>query len=191
MKEIRIHCEGRSGLDSGMNAFLGALVKQARAHGLRWRLIWGKSTAETRNGFEKDRRAFPAPNSLSFLLVDSEGPAPTVLRSDEFYMAQLMESWFLADRRALATYYGRCFRPGALPGDEQNIEIIPKADVEEGLKRATENCNRKYDKRGAKSTRQANDLLTRINPQRVRGAAVNCERFFDAIERAIVNLAKS
>jgi hypothetical protein len=80
-----------------------------------------------------------------------------------FLMVQAMEAWFLADRQALATYYGSGFRLNALPGDELHVEIIAKTDLESSLKNATKNTQKgEYHK-----TRHAFALLELIRPEQV------------------------
>jgi hypothetical protein len=44
-------------------------------------------------------------------------------------MVQAMEAWFLADREALAEFYGNGFSAQNLPGSPTNIEAIPKDDL--------------------------------------------------------------
>ena len=61
-------------------------------------------------------------------------------------MVQCMEAWFLADKEALAKYYGSGFKANALPPNP-NIEHIPKTDIDDGLKNATRGTTkRSYDK---------------------------------------------
>ena len=86
-----------------------------------------------------------AKGSDSLLLIDSEGEVSSQLNERvasqigranyAFFMVQLMESWFLADRQTLQTYYGRGFNVRRLPTN-QDIEAIPKGDAENGLRGA-------------------------------------------------------
>ena len=118
------------------------------------------------------------------LLIDSEGALSTQLiervsgqigaSNRVFFMVQLMEAWFLADRPALEAYYGRGFNVGRLPGNP-NIEDIPKADVEQGLHNATRGCRKgQYNK-----TNHAVDLLRRLNPDAVYNACPNFRSLID------------
>jgi hypothetical protein len=59
-------------------------------------------------------------------------------------MVQVMESWFLADRDALASFYGQGFTPGSLPG-QPNVELISKRDVLSALYNASRNTRSKGD----------------------------------------------
>ena len=85
------------------------------------------------------------PETLAMLLVDSEDPvqagrtAAVHLRNRDNWnnplpdgqvhlMVQCMEAWFLADRAALATYYGNGFNESALPQNPM-IENVSKQDI--------------------------------------------------------------
>ena len=89
-------------------------------------------------------------------------------------MVQLMESWFLADRPMLDTYYGHGFNVRRLPANP-NIENISKPDVERGLHDATRGCRKgAYNK-----TTHATDLLNLLNPTAVYAACPNFARLVD------------
>ena len=112
------------------------------------------------------------------LLIDSEGAlTPQLVQTVEsqigaanyaFFMVQLMESWFLADRPMLESYYGRGFSFRSLPANP-NIEDIPKPDVELGLRNAT----RRSIKGAYSKTNHAPDLLNQLNPTTVYNACPN------------------
>ena len=87
------------------------------------------------------------PGTVPFLLVDSEGPVapehsvwqhlhardgwtrPDGARDDRaFLMVQVMETWFLADREALRSYFGAGFGGNALRA-WPNLEDVPKSTV--------------------------------------------------------------
>ena len=94
-------------------------------------------------------------------------------------MVQVMEAWFLADRQALADYYGQGFLAGSLPG-QPKIELISKPDVFSALQHASKNTKTKgeYHK-----TRHGFDLLELIDPNRVRAASVHAERLLMVLQR--------
>jgi hypothetical protein len=88
------------------------------------------------------------------LLVDAEAPVttasvvqhlhdrdgwnfPALDRHRVFLMVQAMESWFLADREALANFYDGGFLAKSLPGSSTNVEAVPKGDLEPSLKDAS------------------------------------------------------
>ena len=66
-------------------------------------------------------------DSNAVLLIDSEGTDLDTLgnrvrtqigrTNHAFFMVQLMEAWFLADRPTLATYYGQQFNVSSLPAN--------------------------------------------------------------------------
>jgi Domain of unknown function (DUF4276) len=94
-------------------------------------------------------------------------------------MVQVMEAWFLADRKALADYYGQGFTAGSLP-DQRNVELISKRDVLSALKQASKNTKTKgeYHK-----TKHGFDLLELIDPVLVRAASVHADRLFVVLQR--------
>lgn len=128
---------------------------------------------------------------LCVLLVDSEGPVGTTMTPKAhleardgsrlpvsethkvFLMVQAMEAWFLADRDALAAYYGTGFRRQSLPGDERHIEEIPKNDLEPCLVNATRDTQKgRYHK-----SRHGFALLALINPGKVQAGSPHAEAF--------------
>ena len=125
------------------------------------------------------------------LLVDSEGPVQNTLSPTShlqasdgwrfsvseiqrvFLMVQAMESWFLADRDALETYYGSGFRRRSLPGDEGHVEQIRKDDLEPSLVNATRDTKKgPYHK-----TRHGFALLALIQPSKVEAGSSHAEAF--------------
>lgn len=82
-------------------------------------------------------------------------------------MVQCMESWFLADKEALAGYYGQDFKANSLPARKE-IELVSKADVQAGLEQATN----KTQKETYHKTQHGFDILGAIDPTKV-GAASN------------------
>ncbi len=110
------------------------------------------------------------------LLVDSEGPAPMMPEADTYYMVQTMEAWFHADKATLRQYYGGSFKESALNG-RTNVEEIPKADLFNGLKRATKDCQKGEYSKGQHSFR----ILARIDPSKVRAASPHAERLLTTL----------
>jgi len=129
------------------------------------------------------------------LLVDSEEPVPPdtgpwkflsartgdkwdkpadAADDDVHLMVQCMEAWFLADKDALARYYGQGFAATALPGNP-GVEQIPKDDVLQGLRNATRHTQKgDYDK-GEPSFQ----ILAVIDPSKVKNASPHASRFLD------------
>lgn len=127
------------------------------------------------------------PESVNILLLDSEQALDgTGLRQQQvaefpadriFWMVELMESWFLADREAVERYYNDArFQESSLPPNPQ-VEKIPKKDVLDGLKEATRSTQKgRYNK-----TRHAPGILKTINRDKVTGSVPQCRRLFDLL----------
>jgi len=98
-------------------------------------------------------------------------------------MVQIMESWFLADRRALVAFFGSGFKEGKLPAAERAVEEIPKNEVYRSLKDATADCKTKapYGK-GAHSFK----ILASLDPAIVTAASPWAARFVDALKQKMV-----
>lgn len=181
--EIRIYFEGDQALRPGFRAFFGEIWDRATGRRCKVRLIAGGGTAVQ----DFDMALKHHPNAHNILLIDSEGPHDAKAsagfcgkhqfpRNLVFWMVQVMESWFLADREALRTYYGAGFNESALPPNP-NVEEVPKQDVLTGIGRAIRQTKkRKYHK-----TEHAPVLLERIDPGKVRKAAPNCEWIFQNV----------
>jgi hypothetical protein len=130
-------------------------------------------------------------DTVAILLVDSEEPViagqtprehlrnrdgwtEPLTEGHVHLMVQCMESWFLADRSALKTYYGAQFRPNRLPANER-IEAIPKRDVMRGLAGATKDTGKgQYHK-----TRHGFAILESIDPAMVRSHSGHAKEFLD------------
>ena len=125
----------------------------------------------------------------SLLLIDSEGEDLDGLTArisqltaanalQMFYMVQLMEAWFVADRAMLADYYGRGFNADALPANPA-IEDVPKRYVMDGLRNATRACGKGVYGKGA----HAPALLRGLNHAAVAAACPNFARLVDFLRR--------
>jgi hypothetical protein len=188
--EIRIYFEGHPLLKSGFNAFFSELRERARRKRCRFYLVPSKSGTEARRDFgvalKVNRTAW------NILLTDSEGPCHSNLSLDLcvkekwskshkesiFWMVEMMESWFHADKDRLAAYYGDGFKRNVLKANPK-AEEIPKKDLISGLRAATRNTLKgDYFEHKAE---HAADLLERIRPELVRQAAPNCDRLFTAV----------
>ncbi len=150
------------------------------------------------NAFEDFRTALKShPDDFIILLVDSEDPVvaspwqhlrnragdnwhrPPTAREDQAHlMVQVMESWFLADKQVLIEYYGQQFLAASLPG-QSNIELVAKQDVFNALQHSSRNTKKgEYHK-----TRHGFDLLSMIDPIRVRGASRHFANLLAVLER--------
>lgn len=95
-------------------------------------------------------------------------------------MVQCMETWFIADRDALSSFFGRGFNLNALPHATNPVEAIEKADVYRVLAAATKDCLTKspYGK-GEHSFK----ILSLIDPRKVVAASPWAKRFVDDAKR--------
>ena len=136
------------------------------------------------------------PTALNVLLKDSDAPddgcllaslkqrsdwklpaGMTVSQDQVFWMVQIMEAWFLADRDVLKKFYGGDFHENSLPANPR-IEEVPKGDVLSGLKQATSQTTAgRYHK-----TRHAVKLLSLLSAETVAAVAPNCRRLFETLK---------
>jgi uncharacterized protein DUF4276 len=183
--EIRIYCEGDPGLREGFHVFFAELREKGMT--VRCNVKCFPRGANALKDFLDACGKYP--HAWCALLIDSEGPytddlferrvgVKTASPDSTFWMVQLMESWFLADAEGLKSFYGREFQESALRKNPR-VEEIPKPDVIDCLDRATGNC--RVGKYGRNKVDHANQLLRRIDPKRVRKAAPNCNRLFQAV----------
>ena len=130
----------------------------------------------------------------ALLLVDSEDPVsekspwahlkqrpgdlwetpPGAEDDDCHLMVQCMESWFLADRDALAAFFGSDFRAQKLPPAKKPIEQVSKADV---LKKLPEATKHRKTKGSYAKGKHSFDLLAQIDPAKVTKASTWADRF--------------
>lgn len=98
-------------------------------------------------------------------------------------MAQLMESWFLADREGMARYFGKGFSADRLPARTGSIELVEKSKVMSGISDAIKDCGKgKCEYRKGKHSFA---LLEQINSEAVIAASPWARRFVDEIKRAM------
>lgn len=143
------------------------------------------------------RSSHDSGTAIALLLVDAEDPVtaksawqhlslrdtswerPPDSIDDQFHlMVQVMESWFLADRVALADYYGAGFRSTAIP-QWQNIERVPKSNVYDKLHKATRGTGKGRYNKG----RHSFEILRRLNPEKVVDASPYAKRFIDSLKK--------
>ncbi len=132
-------------------------------------------------------------STVPLLLVDSEGPVttghtvwqhlrtrdrwhkPAAAGDDQaFLMVQVMESWLLADRNALQTYFGERFKANVIRQWPQ-LEEVPGETVFDALEKATAGCSKPYAK-----GKIASELLAKIDPRLVEDA---CPHARDLLNR--------
>lgn len=187
--EIHIYYEGDASLKEGFDVFFRSLRDRARERRCSFRTIPAKGNSVRDFGIAIKNN----PQAWNILLKDSEGPYAGGLSvslctkngwtqshaASIFWMVEMMESWFHADKDALQRFYGSKFRRSALKANP-NVEQISKKDLIDGLKAATKNIkNRRYDDN---KTTDGPKLLAAINPEVVQEAAPNCKKLFDAVQ---------
>jgi hypothetical protein len=161
--------------------------------GLRNRMPRIVACGGRQNAYDSFKTACGIDEEEPILLVDSEAPVtnsawehligrdgwqrPNGANDHQCHlMIQVMESWFLADRAALASYYGQHFSPNSLP-QNSNIEQVSKSDVFNGLKAATRNTQKRDYSKGSHSF----EILAKLNPAAVESASPSAKRFLDAL----------
>jgi hypothetical protein len=185
--EIRIYFEGDKCLTPGFRAFLNEIFERARARRCKVNLIAAGGTPA--RDFDIAIRTHL--DALNILLLDSDERPDGAQRTSAFiatqgwtnahkdsifWMVEMMEPWFHADKDALQRFYRDGFRREVMKPNP-NVEQISKKDLEDGLKEATKNS-----KKGAyHKTKHAPSLLEAIKPNRVREAAPNCDRLFKIV----------
>jgi len=87
--------------------------------------------------------------------------------TDCHLMVQTMEHWLLADRDALAEFYGQNFKTNQLPPPTNPIENILKADAYAALRAATQDTQKGAYGKGSHSFK----ILTTIDPEKVIAAS--------------------
>ena len=95
---------------------------------------------------------------------------------DAFLMVQVMETWFLADRDALRTYFGAQFVESALK-QWPELEAVSKKTVFDALDKATAQCQKRYAK-----GKISFELLARVDPTRVEAACPHAKALLDRLE---------
>lgn len=142
-------------------------------------------------------------DDIPILLVDSEAPVaeaedpwehvrlrvgdgwrrPDGASPDQIHlMVQAMEAWFHADKAEVQKYYGQGFRLTALV-QRQDIDEIPKADLFDGMQRATRGCLKGEYSKGKDSF----EILARIDPVKVKASSpVHVGRLLHVLDRMCV-----
>lgn len=89
-------------------------------------------------------------------------------------MVQVMETWLIADAKALHNYCGSQFKPDKIPA-WSNLEAVPKKSIFEVLEKSTADCGEKRYKKGKVSF----EMLACIDPEKVAIKCPNAKRLPD------------
>jgi Domain of unknown function (DUF4276) len=197
---VRVYIEGgaegrdaNSDFRRGWKKFLNELHELARANGYHaLDIIRGKGRANTFHRFTKHEREYPA--DLCVLLVDSETAVPNNSRVWDvvarrkgdgwprpawaterhlYLMVHMVETWLLTDKDALQRFFRNGFNPKALP--TTNLEGRPKDEVNNALKKATQNSSKGPYQHG-----QAHEILELVAPDKVKTLR-HGRRLFDTL----------
>ena len=144
--------------------------------------------------FDSFCRSLAGGDNGAMLLVDAEGPVtadstwhhlngsdgwsrPSAAPDTQCHlMVQVMESWFIADKDALQSFYGQGFRSQALP-QNPDIEDVAKQDVFSRLEQAISHTKKGGYKKGTDSF----EILGKLDPDKVRKASPHADRFIRAL----------
>ena len=204
--EIKLYVEGGGKgshkratikLQQGFDAFFRELKNAAHGKKISFKIIPAGNTQSTYEDFIFSVEN--SPQSFNLMLVDSDDAVAenesaraflqrkykkwnlqTVKDEQCHLMVRIMESWFIADVKALKEFYGQGFKERAIPKN-RNVETIEKERVENALQTATAKTKKaEYHKinHGAK-------ILELVNPQKVREAAPHCRKLFEVISGKI------
>lgn len=195
MVTIKIYIEGGGegrDLDTRFREAWSKFFKAAGLSGRMPRPVRGKGRTNTFDLFSTAVQN-KQPNELPLLLLDSENemaPNHTVWEhlkardgwdkpknaTDEhaYLMVQVMETWLLADVKALYDYFGSNFKPNKIPS-WPNLEAVPKQNIFEALDTATAGCSEKQYAKGKISF----ELLGKVNPEQVKQQCAHAKQFLD------------
>ena len=95
-------------------------------------------------------------------------------------MVQCMESWFLADRDALKSFFKQGFQENQLPSAANAVESIAKQQVYQSLASASRDCKTKaqYGKR-----EHSFKILALLDPSKVSAASPWAKRFHEELKK--------
>ena len=163
------------------------------------RVVRGGGRDETIDKFHTALKN-PEKDILPLLLVDSEGGVqaghsawehletqksetrskpwrrpPGAVDDQAFLMVQVMETWFLADRDGLKSFFDQAFVENAIR-PWPDLESVRKDDVLDTLRRATAKCRVPYSKGNTSF-----DLLGHICPSQVEEACPHAKEILDRL----------
>lgn len=139
------------------------------------------------------------PDHFVMLLVDSEDevsdkhnvwqhlqhrdnwPKPSGADDEQAHlMVRSMECWFLADKDAVAAYFGKDFNVNALPANPK-IEEIHRKTAADGLDKAAKQTNKK----GYHKSRDGFKLIGEIDGKKVCAVSCHATEFFRVLKKKL------
>lgn len=197
MVKIKLYVEGggsSKALKGACRRGFRIFIEKSGLIGTMPQIVASGSRRNAYEDFETRRRNAAKKDEIALLLVDAEAPVkkaepwehlkdrdgwdrPEGATDDQCHlMVQAMESWFLADRKSLAEYYGQGFQESALPSNPQ-IEQIAKNDAVNGLIRASRSTTKGRYNKGFHSF----EILAKINPEKVTDASRHARQFVETL----------
>lgn len=197
MTKVRIYVEGggdggkgKAAIRRGFGAFLNSFHEAARTRRGGVSVI---ACGKRKSAFDDFKTGLAThPDAFNVLLVDSEGPVngkawdhlhtrdkwkkPSAADDQCHLMVQTMESWLIADLKALETFYGQNFNASAIPRHD-DVEQVEKKRVLSAL----EDASRQTQKGRYHKIRHASKLLALIDPETVRRKAPHCDRLLKTL----------
>ncbi len=197
MVKVRVYVEGGGDQKPLRTACRQGFFEFFKRAGFAGRMPRIVACGSRNDAYEAFRTACGDREGLAVLLVDSEAPISAAspwehvrqLRGDGWkrpeeasdedlhFMVECMESWFLADQRTLASFFGQNFRASSLPPNPK-VEEVSKSDVHQGLKNATKNTKKGAYGKGAHSF----EILALLDPAKVTGAAPYADRLINYLD---------
>ncbi|MCY3728885.1 MAG: DUF4276 family protein [Nitrospira sp.] len=197
MVNVKVYVEGGGDgreLRAKCRAGFSTFFRKTELAGQMPRVI---SCGARQEAYDKFRTALTKATKDDFfvLLVDSEGPVvkdipwlhlkncdnwdkpPGATDDNAHLMVQCMEAWFMADKVALAEFFGTGFNEGGLPA-RPDVEGIPKDDINNGLRMATCQCKPKGEYHKG---RHSFAILGQLNPEKVFEASPHAQRLVNTL----------
>jgi hypothetical protein len=94
-----------------------------------------------------------------------------------FFMVECMESWFLSDKNALKSFYGKDFHEKSLPNNT-NLESLNKKEIYTVLEKATKDTTKGIYGKGTHSFK----ILETLDPIKVKAHGIFAQEFFEYLE---------
>jgi Domain of unknown function (DUF4276) len=142
----------------------------------KFKMALGEAKADELPILVVDSEAAVTEGSWQHLAGQDDWKKPKGVGEDQvFLMVQAMETWFLADREGLESYFGSGFSASPLQ-DWPDLEAVDKKKVLEVLGKATKASKNPYQK-GSASFK----LLATLDPKKVEAACPQARRLLDRL----------